>query len=67
MDLLTKSIEKADFNAPEARREEINTWVAEITRNHIVDLIPQGLIEAYTMPPTSKDSRRINSTSKTHK
>lgn len=48
MELFTNSIEKVDFSDAEARRQEINTWVEEITRNHIVDLIPQGLIKADT-------------------
>ncbi len=34
--------------APEASRKTINAWVEERTRGRIVDLIPQGVIDALT-------------------
>jgi len=38
-----------DFvNAPEASRVTINDWVAEMTEDKILDLIPPGIIDAYT-------------------
>ena len=48
MELFTTSIEKVDFSNPEARRQEINAWVEEVTRNHIKDLIPAGSIRQGT-------------------
>ena len=38
-----------DFvNQPEASRKTINSWVAEKTNNKILDLLPQGSIDALT-------------------
>ena len=48
MELFAKSIERVDFSDPEARRQEINAWVEEVTRNHIKDLIPAGSIQSTT-------------------
>ncbi len=43
------SVENVDFaNDTEGSRETINSWVAENTRNRILNLIPQGVIAADT-------------------
>ncbi|XP_055307140.1 serine protease inhibitor 88Ea-like [Sitodiplosis mosellana] len=43
-DLFTDSIKKVDFTDAEARRQEINAWVEEVTQNHIKDLLPTNSI-----------------------
>ena len=44
MEMFTKSVEKVDFSDAEARRQEINALVEEVTRNHIKDLLPERSI-----------------------
>lgn len=49
LELFSKSIEKVNFFDPETRRQEINAWVEEITRNNIKDLIPSNAIKLNTV------------------
>lgn len=45
----SEEIEKLDIaNNTEAARQHINTWVEEVTRKHIKDLLPAGAMDAST-------------------
>jgi serpin B len=41
-------LREVDFQAPEAAREAINTWVEDATHDRILDLLPAGSIDALT-------------------
>ncbi|HWV25432.1 MAG TPA: serpin family protein [Thermomicrobiales bacterium] len=42
-------VQSVDFlNAPEAARDEINSWVAGETDDHITEIVPEGVITALT-------------------
>jgi serpin B len=42
-------LERLDFaRAPEASRQRINQWVASVTENHVMDLVPPGGVDAST-------------------
>jgi len=46
---LADQIELTDFkNEPEKARENINSWVEDVTRGHIKNLVPQGFVDYST-------------------